>query len=604
VVGFGIAGLAVTVALALLGGLPRAEAQFKGLAEESGTGEDHASPGFQDFCVGNACPGQTCDEVNDQCVGTVTLQPAAGQPLVGLTATELMRFNLGKVQFERTFTALEGLGPAFNQDSCASCHSTPVGGSGTINVTRFGEITIVGTDLVFDPLTQFGGSLLNKEGIAPGCAEEIPVPPTNHAAFRITNSTLGFGLVEAIPDGSIEFNALNPPPGVSGRVHVAPVLEAPPATVAGRFGWKSQLGTVLSFTADAMLQEMGLTSRVFPEENPPNNDFVKLAACDTVPDPEDVPDAAGNEFVDLTTDFQRFLAPPPQTPRSGMTGEALFEAVGCADCHVNAFTAVGNGDDEVEDAIYGKAVHAYSDFLLHDMGGNGDFIAQGDAGLTEIRTTPLWGLRLRDPLWHDGRVAGGTFDFRVFNAVLLHDTQGSEAQASAQAYLALPFFDQMEIVSFLDSLGRREFDMNGDGLVTDADVLLVDDCAATGGPFTADDLCAIADPNQSGFVDAADLALFNVALGLLDADEDEDEDGDSEGSSSDDDDDSGDDGMPRSDFVVSGARGTGGTGGMQTLNVAPAPESATADGSGGGNEVAPQPQRQRGVRRTASRRGL
>ena len=526
--GVGFASVLALVALVVTAWAPSVEAQFSGLdsGSENPLEPDNLIHGFKDFCVGkNKCKGQTCDEVNDKCVGSVTLQPAMGQPLVGLTQKQLDRFKAGKTAFDVDFNASTGLGPVFNQVSCGNCHSNPLGGSGTITVTRFGEITVVGTDLLFDPLSELGGSLLNAQAITPACAETIPVPPTNVAANRLTNSTLGFGLVEAIPQADIEANALNPPPGVSGRTHIVNVLEEPGVTAVGRFGWKDQVATVLSFSADAMVQEMGITNRIVPEDNAPNADLAKLAACDTVADPEDVPNAEGVEFVDTVTDFQRFLAPPPQTPRSGMTGEAIFNSIGCANCHMSGFVAVG--DNKTEAAIAGREVEAYSDFLLHDMGGNGDFIEQGGAGLTELRTTPLWGLRVRDPLWHDGRVAGGTFDFRIFNLIDLHNTGGSEAEASGQAFFALPLASQLQVIQFLDSLGRREFDMDGDGDVDAGDVLIIDDCSMNDNVITPDDLCAIADVDQDGDVDQSDLDLLNVVLGTPD-DEGDDESGDDE----------------------------------------------------------------------------
>jgi CxxC motif-containing protein (DUF1111 family) len=585
------------VAVALMIAAPQSVAQFSDFTNKPAIDESAIStPGFLNFCAGDPCPGQTCDALNNKCVGNVTLQPKVGEPLVGLSAAELARFEEGKVLYDVDFVASEGLGPVFNQTGCGSCHSNPLGGSGSISVTRFGEITVVGTDFVFNPLAEFGGSLLNKESISAECAELIPVPPTNTASQRLTNSALGFGLVELIPSADIEFNAINPPAGVSGKAIVVPVLENPGETTIGRFGWKDQLGTVASFTADAMLQEMGITNRIFPEDNPPNNDFVRLAACDTVADPEDVPNANGDDFLDLTTDFQRFLAAPPQTPRSGMTGEALFFQVGCGDCHMAGFsTPLADGDDESSDALAGKTVNAYSDFLLHDMGGSGDYVEQGDAGLTELRTALLWGLRIRDPLWHDGRVAGGTFDFRIFNAVMLHDAFGSESQASAQAYFALSASERDQIIAFLDSLGRREFDLDGNGLVNDADVLLIDDCVATGGPFTADDLCAIADVDQNGFIDVADLELLNVALGVVDQngdDEDEDEDSDNDG---------GGDGSLRSRFI---ADGRGNSGGNQVFDgKTPAEQSQTANPFGGSDLDEGERQQQRADRRHSMRRG-
>jgi hypothetical protein len=514
VMGFVFIG-ALVGALVMVVGAPNAEAQMSDLSGGSQQDETMITPGFINFCTGNRCPGQTCDEVNDMCVGSVTLQQPAGAPLIGLTEVQLDRFNKGKTAFEKTFQDVIGLGPVFNQDGCASCHSTPVGGSGTITVVRFGVLD--GNN--FDPLADLGGSLWNRESISPECAEIIPVPPTNHAAERLTNSTLGFGLVEAIKDEDIEFNAINPPAGVSGRVTIVPLLEDPPQTRIGRFGWKNQLGTVESFTADAMLQEMGITSRIFPEDNAPNNDPILLAACDTVADPEDVPDSEGVEFLDRATDFQRFLAPPPQTPRSGMTGEAIFDTIGCADCHVGTFIASDHGS--IEKPIRGTTLHPYSDFLIHDAGSNGDFIEQGGAQITELRTTPLWGLRIRDPLWHDGRVAGGTFDFRIKGAIQQHNASGSEAQASAQAFQSLSSADQDALVAFMDSLGRREFDMNGDGLVDDADVIIINALCLNTDLITPDDLCAIADADQNGVVSDADLELLDVALGIADPDDED-----------------------------------------------------------------------------------
>ena len=486
-----------------------------------------------EFCDGDVCPGQTCDEVNDRCVGNVTLQPGMGEPLAQLRTGERNRFFAGKDDFELNFTDDTGLGPVFNQTSCASCHNTPVGGSGTIKVVRFGETDFQTNE--FDPLAELGGSLWNRESLSPECAEVIPFPPANTFAERLTNSTLGFGLVEAIADADIEANAITPPPGVSGRVHIVPILEEPGMTAVGRFGWKSQLATVMSFSADASLQEMGITSSVFPEDNPPNNDLDLLAACDTAGDPETIPDANGVEFIDRITDFQRFLAPPPQTPRSGMTGEAVFESIGCADCHVATFAArLSTEDDELEDAISGRTLHPYSDFLLHDMGGSGDGIEQGGAGMTELRTVPLWGLRVRDPLWHDGRVGGGTFTGRMSQVIQTHDATGSEAQASAQAFAALDQADKDALFLFMDSLGRREFDHDGDGDVDEDDTAAFEACYTGPGSFyTPDDHCSISDVDQDGDVDDDDLELHLVALGTVvdTGDDDGDEDGDDDNSS-------------------------------------------------------------------------
>ncbi|MCK6484152.1 MAG: hypothetical protein HUU22_11395 [Phycisphaerae bacterium] len=447
--------------------------------------------------------------VSAAAIAQPAVQPRMGQPLAGLTPAQLDRFQQGGTAFGRIFSAAEGLGPIFNQQACASCHNNPVGGSGSISVTRFGYFDEKAGG--FDPMDYLGGSLLQSQAISTECAETVP-PWANVVTTRITTSTLGAGLIEAIPDAAILANE-SPGPGVSGRAHMTAAFEDPPNSPlrVGRFGWKAQVATVLTFSADAALNEMGITNRFLTAENDPNGfDPPSLAECDSVPDPEDGPDAEGFHFIDRVTDFQRFLAAPPQTPRFGMTGETLFNTIGCNACHVASYTTAD--DPALEDAIRNKVIRPYSDFLLHDMGLLGDGIAQGDADVREIRTPPLWGVRARDPLLHDGRVAGNTFAARMNAAIAAHNVFGSEAAPAAQAYSALLPAEKNLVISFLDSLGRAEFDMNGDGFHDAADYVLFASCFSTGGPYTPDDPCAIGDLDQDGDVDAVDAAAFATVL--------------------------------------------------------------------------------------------
>lgn len=431
-------------------------------------------------------------------------QPRMGEPLAGLTAAELARFNAGKTAFQRIFSVAEGLGPILNQQSCASCHNNPVGGSGSISVTRFGFFDKKGGG--FNPLDSLGGSLLQSESISTECAESIP-PEATVIATRITTSSLGLGLLEAIPDASILANE-SPGPGVSGHAHMVTAFEDPPMSPlrVGRFGWKAQVATVLTFSADAALNEMGITNRFLTAENDPNGvNPPSLGACDTVPDPEDGPDVEGFHFIDRVTDFQRFLAAPPQTPKSGMTGEAIFNLVGCAVCHVASFTTSNN--PALEASIRNKTILPYSDFLVHDMGLLGDGIQQGQADVREIRTPPLWGVRVRDPLLHDGRVAGGTLASRINLAVIEHGLFGSEAASSAAAYSALLPAQKNQVIAFLDSLGRAEFDANGDNVIDAHDLVDFAGCYG-GGPYNADSPCAVHDIDQDGDVDDDDFAMM------------------------------------------------------------------------------------------------
>ncbi len=448
-------------------------------------------------------------------------QPKAGAPLAGLTPAELVRFQLGRDRYMHTFTEADGLGPIFNKDSCADCHISPIGGWGAITVTRFG----FADKGAFDDLSYLGGPLLQVSALSESCFELVP-PEANVTTLRLTNSSLAFGLIESIADADVAAHA-DPDDldgdGVSGRVHWVEPAEAPGTSRAGRFGWKAQVATVLTFSADASHNELGLTNRFFQEENAPNGDPDLLAACDSMPDPEDGPDGEGFDFIDRVTDFQRFLGPPPQTPRSGMSGEAIFNAIGCAKCHVSEWTTPD--DPRLEEALRGRVIRPYSDFLLHDMGLLGDGFVDGAAEGLEMRTPALWNLRTRDPMLHDGRVAGGTFEQRVAGtggAIWWHAVVASEARASGMAFFALSASDRAKVVAFLESLGRLEFDADGNGVIDLVDFEAFQACFGQRG-VTADDPCALHDPDQDGAVTLTDFVdVFLPALDIPDRDCDDD----------------------------------------------------------------------------------
>jgi hypothetical protein len=119
---------------------------------------------------------------------------------------------------------------------------------------------------------------------------------------------------------------------------------------------------------------------------------------------------------------------------------------------------------------------------------------------------------VRDPLWHDGRVTGGTFEQRILGTggvVDLHAALGSESRPSALALKALPFADQLKVLAFLDSLGRAEFDSNGDDVRDQIDLAAFLQ-AKGGGPYTADSPEAVFDFDQDGDVDNADQNAFRL----------------------------------------------------------------------------------------------
>ncbi|MBK8092463.1 MAG: hypothetical protein IPK32_10925 [Verrucomicrobiaceae bacterium] len=361
-----------------------------------------------------------------------------GDPLPGLNQRELQEFLDGKAEFENTETEAGGLGPIFNHSSCVSCHSGPAtGGSSEITVTRFGK----STNGVFDALDSLGGSLLQSQAINPAVQEVVP-PEANVTAQRRSTALFGLGLVEAIPDGEILRNARQrPQDGVLGKPSF--VLDvASGKTRVGRFGWKAQQATLLAFSGDAYLNEMGVTSRLFPVENAPNGNQALLQQYDQIMDPEDTVDpATGLSDIDHSANFMRWLgAPPRRAPtRNSALGERLFHGIGCAICHVPMLMTGPHRSR----ALDRKPVFAWSDFLLHDMGSLGDGITQGRATAREMKTAPLWGLGAQTSLLHDGRAR--TID----EAIRAHDGEGKN---SKDRYAKLTDRDRAMLLEFLQTL--------------------------------------------------------------------------------------------------------------------------------------------------------
>lgn len=361
-----------------------------------------------------------------------------GDPLRGLTPEELERFDAGRDAFEEVEVAADGLGPVFNGTSCAGCHSVgATGGGSTVVETRFGTIT----DGVFDPLAELGGSLIQTDGIGPAGActfvgEQVPREATIVAGRR-TTPLFGLGLVDAVPDGT--FLALARvqkffQPATAGRPNIVTDLTTGRRAV-GKFGWKGQVPNLLQFSADAYLNEMGITTPLFPDESCPQGDCA-LLACDPLPGVDD-----DLEDVELFRDFMTLLGPPPRlrSTLATLQGSLLFDEIGCASCHVRT---LATGPSDVA-ALRFRTFQPFSDFLLHDMGGLGDGVAQGRATGREMRTAPLWGLRLLTTFLHDGRALS------IEEAILAHDGQARRARAR---FAALPATKKARLLEFLGSL--------------------------------------------------------------------------------------------------------------------------------------------------------
>jgi CxxC motif-containing protein (DUF1111 family) len=370
----------------------------------------------------------------------VALRPVnpLGQALPGLTNDELLAFVDGRESFRKVATVADGLGPIFNDSSCLACHDAGgVGGASRRTVTRFGR-TVNG---VFDPLESLGGPLLQARAINPTVREVVPAQ-ANVVALRLTTPLFGAGLIEAISDSEITLGTLRAKPvGIAGKVAVVRDVVSGQDRI-GRFGWKAQQATLLAFSGDSFLNEMGITNRFFPKDNAPNGNTVLLARFDTVHGLEDTVDPTdGKADVDRLADFMRLLAPPARLAVTGnaVAGETLFASLDCVSCHTPAMRTAKNGIA----ALSEKTVGLFSDLLLHDMGVLGDGIAQGTAGVRDMRTAPLWGLRSRPIYLHDGRA--NTVDA----AIRGHD---GEARASRDRYQASSAADRAALLSFLNTL--------------------------------------------------------------------------------------------------------------------------------------------------------
>jgi len=373
-------------------------------------------------------------------LGVSAQSPAgAGDPLPGITPSEFEAFRIVIDDFVEIEQPGEGLGPLFNAAGCAACHNVPViGGMTPMTEMRAGHRDADGKFHVVGFTTLF-----QMFSIPDHRCQAVMPPEVNVIARRMPIPLFGAGLVEAIPDETLL--ALEDPfdrdrDGISGRAAIVTDVATGLRRV-GRFGWKAQIATLLTFSGDAYTNEMGITNDMFPLEPLGGISQARLRECDLVKDPEDLVDPrTGKRAIDNFEAFMKFLAP---LPRGVITdevriGEQVFTSVGCASCHVPALTTGANASA----ALNRKTVALFSDLLLHDVG-TGDGIEQEAAQQNEIRTPALWGLRLRRPLMHDGSAP------TVSDALRQH---GGEASAVMERYRGGT--DQMRraLLAFLDSL--------------------------------------------------------------------------------------------------------------------------------------------------------
>jgi CxxC motif-containing protein (DUF1111 family) len=359
--------------------------------------------------------------------------------------------------YEHDETVAAGLGPVYNATSCVTCHQNPNSGAASqITELRVGHNDANGnfvnpTITINDGQnTITGRSIVDDRAIGPEAQERIPATE-DIRTLRAALNTLGDGFVEAIDDNTLIAIAAEQPQLSGGRVHgevvMAPIFEAPGQTRVGRFGWKDQHSSLLSFIADAYLNEMGVTSRLRPTE--------VTQVLNTTTGINDQPDELGMADIDHFAQFVRGTMVPPRdstlaaTP-TALAGERVFRRLGCNVCHMEAITtapvgtAIDGGMFTVPEALGDKVIHPFSDFLLHDIG-TGDGIVQVGPQDTanKLRTAPLWGLRTKARFMHDlGSLSLGS-------AIARHD---GEAHDAAKEFRELSPKEREALITFLKTL--------------------------------------------------------------------------------------------------------------------------------------------------------
>ena len=366
-------------------------------------------------------------------------------------------FALDQAQFERRHDPTTGLGPVFNATSCAECHQNVVTGAASqFTELRVGHKDANGTFV--NPTgvineganTISGRALINDRSICPQAHENVP-DSEDIRTLRAVLNTLGDGFVEAVDDRTFLAMAANQPYESDGMIHgevvQVPILEAPGQTGVGKFGWKDQDPTILSFSGDAYLNEMGVTNRLKPKD--------VTSVCKVTSDPEDKPDDLGLADIDHFAQFIRGTQVPPRDTvlaamPAAIAGQQLFRAIGCNTCHVetlvtaHAGTVINGGAYTVPDALGDKIIHPYGDFLLHDVG-TGDGIVQGGPQDTanKLRTVPLWGLHIKSRFMHDN------VSVTLTDAIERH---AGEAERVISRFNRLNPKEQQQILTFLRSL--------------------------------------------------------------------------------------------------------------------------------------------------------
>lgn len=424
---------------------------------------------------------------------------AYSEPAAVLDARQRATFMVGRNLFHRQWASIVslngdwGLGPTFIADRCSACHvnagrGAPPGSDEQL-LSMLVRVSLPGQGLHGAPVPHpaYGGQLQNRalDGSSVDVAyagspvpteaslyldwevrtvdfgdgetielraprlrvEQLNFGPLGEDAMtslRIAQPIFGLGLLEAVPEATLESLARGQQPlGYNGRVNRV-WDEVQGNLAAGRFGWKAGQASLRQQVAVAAFEDMGLSSRHFPDQNcPPPQDICARHL------PGNFPEIINYE-IDALVLWLRGLAVPARRDMRELqvqNGERLFAQAQCAVCHVPELVT---GEFPEMRQLANRRIRPYTDLLLHDMGealadGRPEFLAGG----RDWRTPPLWGLGLSrtvngsTALLHDGRARN------VVEAILWH---GGEAERSREIFRHMGKADREALVRYVEAL--------------------------------------------------------------------------------------------------------------------------------------------------------
>ena len=245
-------------------------------------------------------------------------------------------------------TQKRGLGPRFNLDSCAGCHTQPdIGGTSPFVNPQVEVAKKEGADNDVPSFIKKDGPVrearfkFNPDGTpdggvhalftiagrkdASGCFLQQPDFRTavarQNVVFRIPTPVFGAGLIEAIDDDTILANlqansATKQSLGIRGRANRLtgrPNTSGNDGTIT-RFGWKAQNKSLEIFSGEAYNVEQGVTNDLFPQERD------ETPTCYFNATPESRTNFDATDPLEVPSDvvkfavFMRFLAPPTPAP--------------------------------------------------------------------------------------------------------------------------------------------------------------------------------------------------------------------------------------------------------------------------------------------------